>query len=111
MLKHLAIALAFLMTLGSQVSAEDVEDGSSSNWGIKYICDGKTLIITSTEKGWGLMSKPDVEVYTTYDGFALIDHQTGIRRSLGKLASGADVMYVYYENGTKRYDCVYISGK
>ncbi|MDB4842023.1 hypothetical protein OAH73_05590 [Planktomarina sp.] len=105
MLKHLLISLAFLMTLSSPVSAEDVGDGSSSNGGLKFICDGITLIITSTEEGWALMSKPDVEIYTTYDGFMLIDHQTGISRSLGK-SSGADVMYVYYENGTEKYDCV-----
>ena len=104
-MKYLTLILTFLMTIGSQVIAEDIDDGSLSNGHLNYVCDGETYIIISTETGWALLNQPDVEVSTTYDGFMLEDHETGTQKSLGKLASGADVMYVYYVDGTKRYDC------
>ena len=38
-------------------------------------------------------------------GYLLVEQKAGTERSLGKLASGEYVMYVYRENGTKRHDC------
>lgn len=75
---------------------------------LKYVCNGETHIIISTETGWTLLKQPDVEVSTTYDGFMLVNRETGLKKSLGTSASGADVMYVYHENDTRRYDCVAI---
>ena len=54
------------------------------------------------------MEQPDVLVSTTYDGFMLVNRETGIEKSVGKSASGTDVMYVYHKNDTRRYDCVAI---
>ncbi|MDB9944666.1 hypothetical protein OAE27_00860 [bacterium] len=104
-MKQFTVVLAFLMMIGSQATAAN-EDGSSSNGYLQYVCNGETHIITSTEEGWASLSNPDVTVTTTYDGFWLTDRETGLERSLGKSASAADVMYVYYADGTKRYDCV-----
>ena len=104
MMKHLTIPLAFLMTIGSQVSAAN-RDISTSSRPINYLCNGETYIIISTEAGWVSLNHPQITVTTTYDGFMLVDQKLGAKRSLGKLASGADVMYVYHENDTKRYDC------
>ena len=106
MIKHLTLLIAFLMTIGSQATAAN-EDGSSSKGYLQYVCNGETHIITNTEEGWASPSNPNVTVSTTYDGFWLTDSETGIERSIGKLASGAHVMYVYYADGTKRYDCVF----
>ena len=106
LLRKLPILLVLLITIGSQTTA-NVQDGSSLNRQIGYVCDGQTFVIIKTETGWGLLNEPDVEVSTTYDGFMLVDHKSGTERSLGKLASGADVMYVYHENDTRRSDCVY----
>ena len=105
MIKHLTLLIAFLMMISSQVTAAN-EDSSPSTGYLKYVCNGETHIIVSTEAGWGSPSRPNVTVETTYDGFMLTDRETGLERSLGKSASGADVMYVYYADGTKRYDCV-----
>ena len=106
MMKQFTVVLAFLMMIGSQATAAS-EDGSSSNGHLQYVCNGETHIITSTDEGWASLSNPDVTVTTTYDGFMLTDRETGIDKSLGKLASGADVMYVYHADGTKRYDCAF----
>ena len=73
----------------------------------KYVCNGETHIIVSTEAGWALLKQPNVEVSTTYDGFMLVNRETGIKKSLGKSSSGGDVMYIYHEENTKRYVCVY----
>ena len=105
MIKHLTLLIAFLMTIGSQATAAN-EGGPSSNGDLEYICNGETHIITSTDEGWASRSNPDITVTTTYDGFWLVDREAGLERSLGKSTSGADVMYVYYVDGTKRYDCV-----
>ena len=105
MMKHIAILLAFLMMISSQVIA-NVEDTPSPNSSKSYVCDGKVYTIVDTETGWGLLNEPDVEVFTTYDGFMLVDHKSGTNRSLGKLASGAGVMYVYHKNDTSRYHCI-----
>ena len=75
---------------------------------LKYVCNGETYIIVLTETGWALLKQPDVEVSTTYDGFMLVNRETGLKKSLGTSASGADVMYVYHKNDTRRYDCVAI---
>ena len=104
MIKKLTKQLALLITIGSQATA-NVEDIPSSNRQIGYVCDGKIYTIIKTEMGWALLSEPDVEVSTTYDGFMLTDQKSGAKRSLGKLASGVDVLYVYHENDTKRYVC------
>ena len=107
MIKHLTLLIAFLMMIGSQVTAAN-EDSAPSTGYLKYVCNGETHIIVSTEAGWGSPSRPNVTVETTYDGFMLTDRETGLERSLGKSASGADVMYVYAENGTIVDDCVYV---
>lgn len=99
--------MVLLITIGSQATA-NVEDTPSSNRQIGYVCDGKIYTIIKTEMGWALLSEPDVEVSTTYDGFMLTEQKSAIKRSLDKWASGADVMHVYDENGTRRYDCVSI---
>ena len=104
MMKRIAVLLAFLMTIGSQVTAAN-EDSSPSTGYLKYVCNGETHIIVSTEAGWAAPSRPNVTVETTYDGFMLTDRETGLERSLGKSASGANFMYVYHADGTKRYDC------
>jgi hypothetical protein len=104
--KHLSVILSFLITIGSQATAAS-EDGSSSKGYLQYVCNGETHIITSTDEGWASLSNPDVTVTTTYDGFWLEDNDTGIDKSLGLSASGADVMYVYNADGTKRYDCIF----
>ena len=104
MMKRIAVLLAFLMTIGSQVTAAN-EDSAPSTGYLKYVCNGETHIIVSTEAGWASPSRPNVTVTTTYDGFWLVDREAGLERSLGKSTSGADVMYVYYADGTKRYDC------
>ena len=104
--KHLSVILSFLITIGSQATAAS-EDGSSSNGYLQYVCNGETHIITDTEEGWASLSHPDITVITTYNGFMLTDRETGIERSLGKSTSGADVMYVYHADGTKRYDCIF----
>ena len=103
-MKQFTVVLAFLMMIGSQATAAN-EDGSSSNGYLKYVCNGETHIIVSTEAGWAAPSRPNVTVETTYDGFMLTDRETGLERSLGKSASGANFMYVYHADGTKRYDC------
>jgi hypothetical protein len=105
MIKHLTLLIALLMTIGSQVSAANHVSSAPSR-PINYLCNGETYIIISTDEGWASRSNPDVTVTTTYDGFWLVDRETGLERSLGKSTSGADVMYVYYADGTKRYDCV-----
>ena len=105
MFKNLTVLVAFLMTIGSQVSAAN-QDSSTPSRPINYLCNGETYIIISTEAGWVSLSHPYISVTTTYDGFMLTDRETGLERSLGKSASGADVMYVYYTDGTKQYDCV-----
>ena len=94
------------MALGSQATS-GIEDGAWLKGQHIFVCEGETFTIVDTETGWGLLNEPDVEVSTTYDGFMLVDHKSGTERSLGKLASGADVMYVYHENDTRRSDCVY----
>ena len=106
MMKQFTVVLAFLMMIGSQATAAN-EDGSSSNGYLQYVCNGETHIINSAEEGWASLSNPDVTVTTTYDGFWLEDNDTGIDKSFGKSTSGADVMYVYYADGTKRYDCIF----
>ena len=106
MIKRITISLAFLMTLGSQATS-GIEDGTLLKGQHIFVCDGETFTIVDTETGWGLLSEPDVEVSTTYDGFMLVDNKSGTERSLGKSVSGADVMYVYYKGGTKVYDCIY----
>ena len=106
MSKHLTLLIAFLMTIGSQERAAN-QDSSTSSRPINYLCNGETYIIISTEAGWVSLSHPYTSVTTTYDGFMLTDRKTGIERSIGKLTSGAHVMYVYYADGTKRYDCVF----
>ena len=93
------------MSRGSQVKSAN-EDSAPSTGDLKYVCNGETHIIVSTEAVGAAPSRPNVTVETTYDGFMLTDRATGIERSLGKLASGADVMYVYYADGTTRYDCI-----
>ena len=105
-MKQFTVVLAFLMMIGSQATAAN-EDGSSSHGYLQYLCNGETHIITDTEEGWASLSHPDVTVTTTYDGFWLEDNDTGIDKSFGKSTSGADVMYVYYADGTKWYDCVF----
>ena len=105
MMKHIAVLLGLAVAIASQTTAAN-EDISLSNGYLKYVCNGEVHIITSTEEGWASLSHPDVTVETTYDGFVLTDRETGLERSLGKSASGADVMYVYYTDGTKQYDCV-----
>ena len=105
MMKRLTITLAFLMTIGSQVSAANHVSSAPSR-PINYLCNGETYIIISTEAGWVSLSHPYISVTTTYDGFMLIDQKSGAERSLGKLASGEDVMYVYHKNDTTRYNCV-----
>ena len=105
MIKHLTLLIALLMTIGSQVSAANHVSSAPSR-PINYLCNGETYIIISTEAGWVSLSHSYISVTTTYDGFMLIDQKSGAKRSLGKLASGVDVMYVYDENGTRRYDCV-----
>ena len=105
-MKQFTVVLAFLMMIGSQAIAAS-EDGSSSKGYRQYVCNGETHIITDTEEGWASLSNPDVTVTTTYDGFWLEDNDTGIDKSLGQSTSGADVMYVYYADGTKRYDCIF----
>ena len=105
MMKHIAVLLGLAIAIASQTTAAN-EDGSSSNGYLKYVCNGEAHIITSTEEGWASLSHPDATVETTYDGFMLTDRETGLERSLGKSASGADVMYVYYTEGTQQYDCV-----
>jgi hypothetical protein len=107
MIKHLTVPLAFLLTIGSQVSASN-QDTATPSRPINYVCNWEAYIIISTEAGWVSLSHPHVTVTTTYDGFLLADHETGIERSIGKLASGAVVMYVYQENDIKRYGCVLI---
>ena len=104
-MKQFTVVLAFLMMIGSQATAAN-EDGSSSNGYLQYVCNGETHTITSTDEGWASLSNPDVTVTTTHNGFWLEDNDTGIDKSLGQSTSGADVMYVYYADGTKRYDCV-----
>ena len=47
-MKYLTLILTFLMTIGSQVIAEDIDDGSLSNGHLNYVCDGETYIIIST---------------------------------------------------------------
>ena len=74
-----------LVTIGSQATA-NVEDTPSPNSSKSYVCDGKVYTIVDTETGWGLLNEPDFEVFTTYDGFMLVDHKAGTKRSLGKLA-------------------------
>ena len=106
MMKHLTVFIAFLLTIGSQVTAAN-EDNSPSNGYLKYVCNAETYIIVSTEAGWASPSRPNVTVETTYDGFMLTDRETGLERSLGISGSVADVVYVYYTDGTKRYDCVF----
>ena len=106
MMKQFTVVLAFLMMIGSQATAEN-EDGSSSNGYLQYVCNGETHIITATDEGWASLSNPDVTVTTTHNGFWLEDNDTGIDKALGLSASGADVMYVYYADGTKRYDCIF----
>ena len=105
MMKHIAVLSGLTVAIASQTTAAN-EDVSLSNGYLKYVCNGEAHIITSTEEGWASLSHPDVTVETTYDGFVLTDRETGLERSLGKSASGADVMYVYYTDGTKQYDCV-----
>ena len=105
------IALLLLLPLpifaaSNQVTAAN-EDNSPSNGYLKYVCNGETYIIVSTEAGWASPSRPNVTVETTYNGFMLTDRETGLERSIGKSGSGADVIYVYYTDGTKRYDCVF----
>jgi len=107
MMKHLTVLIAFLMTIGSQVSAAN-QDSSTPSRPINYLCNGETYIIISTEAGWVSLSHPYISVTTTYDGFMLTDRETGVEQSLGKSVSGADVMYVYAENGTIVDDCVYV---
>ena len=107
MMKHLTVLIASLMMIGADVSTAN-QDSSPSNRPINYVCNGQTYIIVSTEAGWALLKQPDVEVSTTYDGFILVNRETGIEKTVGKSASGADVMYVYHENDTRRYDCVAI---
>ena len=104
-MKLIAVLLGLAVAIASQTTAAN-EDVSLSNGYLKYVCNGEAHIITSTEEGWASLSHPDVTVETTYDGFMLTDRETGLERSLGKSASGADVMYVYYTDGTKQYDCV-----
>ena len=104
MMKHIALLLGLAIAIASQTTAAN-EGGPSSNGDLEYICNGETHIITSTDEGWASRSNLDVTVTTTYDGFWLVDRETGLERSLGKSTSGADVMYVYYADGTKRYDC------
>jgi hypothetical protein len=106
MMKHFTLLIALQITIGSQATAAS-EDGSSSNGYLQYVCNGETHMIASTEKGWASLSHPDITVITTYDGFMLTDRETGIERSLGKSTSGANVMYVYYADGTKAYDCAF----
>ena len=105
MIKQLIKQLVLLITIGSQATA-NVEDTPSPNSSKSYVCDGKVYTIVDTETGWGLLNEPDVEVFTTYDGFMLTDRETGLQRSLGTSASGADVMYVYDANDAVVYDCV-----
>ena len=107
MFKNLTVLIAFLMTIGSQVSAAN-QDSSTPSRPINYLCNGETYIIISTEAGWVSLSHPYISVTTTYDGFMLTDRETGVEQSLGKSVSGADVMYVYAENGTIVDDCVYV---
>ena len=106
MMKQFTVVIVSLMMIGSQATAAN-EDGSSSKGYLQYVCNGETHIITSTDEGWASLSNPDVTVTTTYDGFMLTDRETGIDKSLGKSTSGADVMYVYHADGTKRYDCIF----
>ena len=106
MMKHFTLLIALQITIGSQATAAS-EDGSSSNGYLQYVCNGETHMIASTEAGWVSLSHPYTSVTTTYDGFMLKDRKTGIERSIGKLTSGAHVMYVYYADGTKRYNCVF----
>lgn len=110
MTKHLTILIAFLMTIGSQVSAANHVSSAPSR-PINYLCNGETYIIIFTEAGWVSLSHPYISVTTTYDGFMLIDQKSGAERSLGKLASGEDVMYVYHKNDTTRYKCVASRGQ
>ena len=107
MFKNLTVLIAFLMTIGSQVSAAN-QDSSTPSRPINYLCNGETHIIISTEAGWVSLSHPYISVTTTYDGFMLTDRETGVEQSLGKSVSGAEVMYVYAENGTIVDDCVYV---
>ena len=107
MMKNLTVLIASLMMIGTDVSTAN-QDSSQSNKHIKYVCNGETYIIVSTEAGWTLLEQPDVLVSTTYDGFMLVNRETGIEKSVGKSASGTDVMYVYHKNDTRRYDCVAI---
>ena len=106
MMKHFTLLIALQITIGSQATAAS-EDGSSSNGYLQYVCNGETHIITATDEGWASLSNPDVTVTTTHNGFWLEDNDTGIDKALGLSASGADVMYVYYADGTKRYDCIF----
>lgn len=74
MMKRIAVLLAFLMTIGSQVTAAN-EDSAPSTGYLKYVCNGETHIIVSTEAGWAAPSRPNVTVETTYDGFMLTDRE------------------------------------
>ena len=107
MLRKLLILLVLLVAIGSQATA-NVEDGPWLNRQFGYVCDGQTFVLIKNKRGWGLLNEPDIDVSTTYDGFLLTDRETGLQRSLGTSASGADVMYVYYKSGTRRYDCAYV---
>lgn len=64
------------MTLGSQATS-DIKDGASLKGQHIFVCDGEIFTIIKTELGWALLSEPDVEVSTTYDGFMLTDQRSG----------------------------------
>ena len=70
------MVLAFLMTIGTQATP-DIDDGASLKGQHIYVCDGENFTIVDTETGWGLLNEPDFEVFTTYDGFMLIDQKSG----------------------------------
>ena len=108
MIKNISLVLGFLLAV-SFPATSNAGNNQGLNWRHGYACNQELLIIISTEIGWGLWKAPEVEVYTTYDGFMLVDQSSGTDRFLRKLQSGLHILEVRQASRTKRYDCSYIS--
>ena len=101
--KLLGLVLLFSMGIGNVGRANS--DGIMLSWAFGYVCDGQTIIIGPTKTGWALWNAPDVDVYTTYNGFGLTNQKTGHSGYLTSLVGEKFVLDVEIDSSSKRYDC------
>lgn len=81
---------------------------SSVSWGHVYMCENKVYIIGSSDDGWALWNRPDVEVGTTYDGFGLYPKQGNTEIYIRQAHDKKDVVDVIVDNSEVTHDCIYL---